>query len=74
MEEESTRIDKEIIPVKIIREKRQLSVRFPANLVDKFKINPEEDNFVWVVEGTDEISLKGALIKRGNLEKDGDKG
>lgn len=72
MERENDKEGK-IIHVNIIKEKRQLSVRFPAKLVDKFQIDPSNDSFIWVVEGDKEISLKGVLIKRGKNQKNEEK-
>lgn len=58
-----------VMPVKIIREKKQISVRFPKEMVDKFNIDPEKDGFTWVVEEQEnQISLKGVLIKNGREE------
>lgn len=53
-----------VMPVKIIREKKQISVRFPKEMVDKFNIDPKKDGFTWVIEEQEnQISLKGILIK-----------
>jgi len=59
----------DIIPVRIIRERKQMSIRFPSRLAEKFDINPDEDSFVWIVERKEGISLMGRLIKDKNLKE-----
>ena len=65
MENKERKEIQQVIPVKIIREKKQLSVRFPKAIEDRFDINPEKDGFIWIVEGKENLSLSGALIVKG---------
>ena len=62
--------ESDIIPVKIIKEKKQMSVRFPSKFAEKLDINPEKDSFVWILEKKEGISLMGRLIKDKNLKED----
>lgn len=64
-----TKTDRHI--VRIVDDGKQLSVRFPADVVSFFDINPNKDLFEWVIitEGG-EASLLGGLIKKEeNAEK-----
>ena len=49
--------------VTILRDSKQTRITIPDELVEKFDINPETDEFEWVVWGIDKISLTGKLIK-----------
>ncbi len=54
----------EIKIVNIIRERRQLSIRLPSELTDRFEINPEKDSFEFIViEDNESKSLQGRLLK-----------
>ena len=49
---------------KIIKDKRQLSVRIPAKIVLDLEINEKRDGLLWTIEEKDGgIFLKGALVK-----------
>ena len=54
----------DIKEVNIIKERRQLSVRFPKEFEEKFTIDSKKDKFFWkIIQDEDGISLKGELIK-----------
>jgi hypothetical protein len=55
---------------RIIKDQRQLSIRIPAEIVDKFNIDTKNDYFVWlVIQNKDTISLSGGLIKENDEKK-----
>lgn len=58
---------KNIEPIKkvnIIKDKKQMRVAIPAEIVERFKIDPTKDQFGWVViRDKDNISLNGFLMK-----------
>lgn len=71
-QEEPKIIDKKI--THIIKDIRQMSVRIPANMIDKMQINPKKDKFLWVIIGDgEEISLRGSLLKNYDDEKENNK-
>ena len=63
-----------IVKAKIFGEKgkKQMSVRIPAKFIDLFNINPDKDSIYWVIDGEDELSLRGQLIK-GEIREDEEK-
>jgi len=49
---------------KITDEKTQIAIRIPAEIRDKFRINPIEDGIQWLILKTEgEISLQAQLVK-----------
>jgi len=71
MEEQQQKIE-EIKKVNFIRDKKQMRVTIPAEIVDRFKIDPTKDQFGWlVVRDKDNISLNGFLMKE--TKEDGKK-
>jgi hypothetical protein len=61
-----------IIEAKIFGEtkKKQMSIRIPARFIDLFKVNPKKDRFYWVIDGEDELSLRGQLVKGETKQED----
>lgn len=58
----------ELIPVKIFREgKYQMSIRFPAKIVNLLDIDPKRDLFVFIVDKKN-LHLEGELIDREQYE------
>ena len=54
----------EVKKVNIIRERRQLSVRFPTEFSDRFDIDIDKDMFEFIViESKEGKSLQGRLLK-----------
>ncbi len=52
--------------VNIIKDKKQVSVRIPANMVNEFNINTKQDNFIWVMKTEKKsMSLQGVFVKGG---------
>ena len=50
---------------KITDETTQIAIRIPAEIRDRFRINPKEDGIKWVVIKNNEgISLHASLIKK----------
>lgn len=74
MEKEEFEIE-EIIPVNIIKDKKQMRVTIPAEIVETFGIDPERNKFGWIIQkATDKnlITITGRFLlkQRG---KDGKK-
>ena len=67
--EKESEISREIrkeIDSKISRDKKETTIRIPAELVSQFNIDANKDYFKWIVIGEqDTISLIGKLIKSG---------
>ena len=62
--------DYKIIKVNILSDKKQMRVTIPAEIVEKFKVDPKKDRFGWlVVRDKDNISLNGFLIKETKDEE-----
>jgi len=50
----------------IIDDGKQLSVRIPSEIVNRFQINPKKDIFTWgIIQEGEETSFQGFLIKDG---------
>ena len=59
-----SKIERQRFKVKIIDDKKQLSVRFPVNIVSLFDINSKSDEFEWIVIYSEEgVSLMGHILK-----------
>lgn len=55
----------------ILRDKKQVKVGIPKEIVENLQINPSEDIILWSIVSNEnrEISLKGNLIKGGRKGK-----
>ena len=58
----------EYIPVSIIDNDKQLSIRIPAKIVDTLQINPEKDSFVFILD-KEHLFLQGVLMDKENVKK-----
>ncbi len=56
---------KEVIPMSIIDDGKQLSIRIPKKVVESLEINPEEDEFVFLWD-KENLSLTGELVTKGS--------
>lgn len=54
---------KEILPMSIIDERKQLSIRIPKKVVEALDINPEKDEFVFFFD-KEHLHLTGELISK----------
>lgn len=61
--------DIEPIPMNIIDEKKQLSIRIPKKIVDALQINPKEDIFLFLFDKK-ELHLEGILIDKKIYERE----
>ncbi len=55
----------------ILKDKKQVKVGIPKEIVENLQINPEEDVILWSIVSNEnkEISLRGHLIKNGRKKK-----
>ena len=55
----------------ILKDKKQVKVGIPKEIVDNLQINPKEDVIIWSIVSNKnfEISLRGNLIKGGRNKK-----
>jgi len=74
--DEKTREEKELnnediepIPMAIIDEKKQLSIRIPKKVVDALQINPKEDIFLFLFDKK-EMHLEGFLADKKTYERE----
>lgn len=67
--------EKNIIKIEksnIIKDKKQVKVGIPKDIVEYFNIDPKNDVILWSIISNkkQEISLEGHLIKGGKLENE----
>ena len=55
----------------ILKDKKQVKVGIPREIVENLQINPNEDIILWSIVSNKnrEISLKGNLVKGGRKKK-----
>lgn len=69
-EENNSSIEPERILSRIVNENRQLGIRIPAKVKDKFQIDTKKDGFLWIIiDGEEGLSLHATLIKGAYDEK-----
>ncbi len=54
-----------LIPVNILEDKKQMRITIPKEIVEDFRINPEKDQFAWIVQrkiNSDMITITGKFI------------
>ena len=56
---------KEVIPMSIIDDGKQLSIRIPKKVVEALEIDPEKDEFVFLWD-KENLSLTGELVTKGH--------
>jgi len=67
-EEKELEEDIEFIPMSIVDDKKQLSVRIPSKIVEALDINPELDAFLFMFN-KDKLSLEGLLITKKDIKE-----
>jgi len=68
MAEETNKENLEFIPMNIVNDGKQLSVRIPFKLVDALDIKPEKDSFLFIYDKK-LLSLQGILINKEDKKK-----
>ena len=66
--EEKLRAEVELIPMSIVKDKKQLSIRIPSKIVEALNISPEKDSFLFVLDKKN-LSLEGLLINKEDIDK-----
>lgn len=69
MEDTKRRKEIELIEMSILNDGKQLSVRFPKNVVEALKIDPQKDIFIFQFD-KDELRLTGSLEDKKIWEKE----
>lgn len=67
-EEKELEEDIEFIPMSIVSDKKQLSIRLPSKVVEALDINPELDSFLFMFN-KDRLSLEGLLITKKDIKE-----
>ena len=69
MEDTERRKEIELIEMSILNDGKQLSVRFPKNVVEALQIDPHKDIFIFQFD-KDELRLTGSLEDKKIWEKE----
>jgi len=69
VKKEKSKAEVEYIPVRIIRDKRQTSIRIPAKIVKALDVDSEKDLFIFEVDKKN-LHLKGELVDKEKYEED----
>lgn len=66
----------EPIRVNIIKDKKQMRITIPAQIIEDFRIDPERYQFIWYVEeigkdkeGKSIVTVRGSFIGKQNEKK-----
>jgi hypothetical protein len=68
MAEEKAKHKIEFIPMNIVDDGKQLSVRIPTKIVDALDIKPEKDAFLFLFDKK-LLNLQGVLINKEDIDK-----
>ena len=68
MEKEKQHKEVECIPMNIVSDGKQLSIRIPVKVVEALQINPKKDSFLFIFDKKD-LSLNGMLINKEDIGK-----
>lgn len=58
----------EYIPVSIIDNDKQLSIRIPAKIIETLQIDTKRDSFVFILD-KENLHLEGILIDKKDIDK-----
>jgi hypothetical protein len=58
----------ELIPMNIVKDKKQFSIRIPAKIVEALDISSEKDSFLFIFD-KENLNLRGLLINKEDIDK-----
>lgn len=62
-----------LIPVNVLRDKKQMRITIPAEIVEDFRIDPNRHQFAWIVQkeiNSNKITIAGKFVFQPKNDKE----